>query len=279
MEWNGTDQDIVGENYSVVEHEHVREAEDTLTLSTANGSVTTNIAVDTHLPGLMEGFSPYVLKSSPPALSIGERCMEEGYDFVWGKDNKPLLVRPDGQVVEFKMNSRVPYLDDECIPKEIPEYLLNRLRDTIEKIHDHIDPGRYALAASDVELEELLEGRPPPEPEVAEEDSAEPGAPGEDSESREVPFEGPEDEEARVHGNKTEEELRAEAKSKQHVYTHRPKNPYCDVCNRSKMLKHYARKTGGSRHVVAEGFGDHIVADFVLIRRSVEQGIDGQLTQ
>ena len=108
---------------------------------------------------------------------------------------------------------------------------------------------------------------------------AEPGAPEEDSEPRDVPFEGPpEEEEARVHGNKTEAELRAEAKSKQHVYTHRPKNPYCDVCNRSKMLKHYARKTDGSRHVVAEGFGDHIVADFVLIHRPVEQRIDGLYT-
>jgi len=256
----------------------VREGEDTLTLSTANGSVTTSIAVDTHLPGLMEGFSPYVLKSSPPALSIGQRCMEEGYDFVWGKDNKPLLVRPDGQVVEFKMNSRVPYLDDECTPKEIPEYLLSRLRDTIEKIHDHIDPGRYALAASDVELEEMLEGRAPPGPEHAEPENAEPGAlEEEESAPRDVPFEGPpEEEEARAHGNKTEAELRAEAKSKQRVYTHRPKNPYCDVCNLSKMLKHYACKTDGSRHVVAEGFGDHIVADFVLIRRPVEQGIEGQ---
>ena len=42
------------------------------------------------------------------------------------------------------------------------------------------------------------------------------------------------------------------------------------------MLKHYARKTDGSRHVKAEAFGDHIVADFVLIKRAVEQGVDGQ---
>ena len=42
------------------------------------------------------------------------------------------------------------------------------------------------------------------------------------------------------------------------------------------MLKHYARKTDGSRHVQAEAFGDHIVADFVLIKRAVEQGVDGQ---
>ena len=78
----GTDQDIFGENYSVVEQGQIHEAERTLTLSTANGPVTTSIAVDTHLPGLVEGFSPYVLKSSPPALSIGQRCMEEGYDFI-----------------------------------------------------------------------------------------------------------------------------------------------------------------------------------------------------
>ena len=99
----GTDQDIIGENYSVVEQGQIHEAENTLTLSTANGPVTTSIAVDTHLPGLVEGFSPYVLRSSPPALSIGQRCMEEGYDFIWGKDNKPLLVRPDGKIVEFNM--------------------------------------------------------------------------------------------------------------------------------------------------------------------------------
>ena len=240
MKWlgdTGTDLDI-GENYSVVEQGKVREAEDTLTLSTANGPVTTSIAVDTHLPGLMEGFSPYVLKSSPPALSIGQRCMEEGYDFVWGKDNKPLLVRPDGQIVEFKMNSRVPYLDDECMPKEIPEYLLNRLRDTIEKIHDHIDPGRYALAASDVDLEELLEGRPPPEPEHVEPENAEPGLQDEESAPRDVPFEGPpEEEEERVHGNKTEAALRAEAKSKQRVYTHRPKNP-CVIVPKCSSIMH-----------------------------------------
>ena len=44
------------------------------------------------------------------------------------------------------------------------------------------------------------------------------------------------------------------------------------------MFKHYARKTDGSRHVQAEAFdfGDHIVADFVLIKRAVEQGVDGQ---
>ena len=68
---------------------------------------------------------------------------------------------------------------------------------------------------------------------------AESGVREDEPESRDVPFEGPpEEDEARVHGNKAVAELGAEAKPKQHVYTHRPKNPYCDVCNRSKILKH-----------------------------------------
>lgn len=70
-----TDQDIIGENYSVVEHGHVHEAEDTLTLSTANGPVTTNIA--------------YVLKSSPPALSVGQDVWKKGMTLFGGKITTP----------------------------------------------------------------------------------------------------------------------------------------------------------------------------------------------
>ena len=90
------------------------------------------------------------------------------------------------------MNSRVPYLDDEYLPKAIPNHLLERLRDTIEKIHDCIDAGRCAMSASDIEAE----GGPPPEPEFVE-----PGAP--EGAPREVPFEGPdEEEEVGVHALK-----------------------------------------------------------------------------
>ena len=76
-------------------------------------------------------------------------------------------------------------------------------------------------------------------------------------------------------GEKTEEQLRKEAKSKLHPFTHRPKNPYCDVCNQAKMLAPYGRTVGGSKHVIARGFGDHIVADHV-IPKNVDKGIEGQ---
>ncbi len=80
----GTDQDIVGESQQVVVRSSIREADVNITLSTANGPITADKSIDTHIPALCEGFSPYVIKDSPPALSIGQRCLEDGYDFVWG---------------------------------------------------------------------------------------------------------------------------------------------------------------------------------------------------
>ena len=96
---------------------------------------------------------------------------------------------------------------------------------------------------------------------------------GEDSDPEvEVPFDF---EDVPVAGEKTEEQLRKEAKSGVHQFTHRPKNPYCDICSEAKMLAPYGRSAGGSQHVLARGFGDHIVCDHV-IPKDIEEGIEGQ---
>ena len=154
--------------------------------------------------------------------------------FFCGKDNKPLLVRPDGKIVEFKMNRRVPYFDDECLPKEIPEYWLECFRTTIEKFHDRIDPDRYAMSASDVEAKEghILNQR-----------SCNQGR-------RMMNL-------VKFHLQNllrrkkpdfmaTKQKSNCERKQSQSsVCSHigRRTHAYCDVCNRSKMLKHCARKT------------------------------------
>ena len=49
--------------------------------------------------------------------------------------------------------------------------------------------------------------------------------------------------------------LKAEAKSKRHMLTHIPKNPYCEVCNKAKMYKPPAYAKGGSSMVEAKKFG------------------------
>ncbi|CAE7575020.1 GIP [Symbiodinium pilosum] len=40
--------------------------------------------------------------------------------------------------------------------------------------------------------------------------------------------------------------------------THRPKNPYCPVCQRAKMMAPHARKLGGSSTIKSDKYGDHL---------------------
>ena len=58
----GTDQDIVGESQQVVARSNIREADVNITLFTANGPTTADKSIDTHIPALCEGFSPYFSK-------------------------------------------------------------------------------------------------------------------------------------------------------------------------------------------------------------------------
>ena len=285
----GTDQDIVGESQQVVMQSKIRDADVNITLATANGPITADRSIDTHIPALSEGFSPYVLKDSPPALSIGQRCLEDGYDFVWGRNNKPIFIRPDKEVVEFKLSSRVPFLDDECHPVVVPEKLVSALRRSIDNIHEFIEhpfsaPAEMAVDdAVDSEMEWHL--RHPPEPEHAgeeggidEEEDPEEEEVTDDEEVgvEEIDMNPPTEDESGVHGNKTEEQLRQEAVSPHHLFTHRPKNPYCETCKIAKMMKPYATRKGGSRHVKSDKFGDHIVADHVIMKKSIETGVDDE---
>ena len=57
-------------------------------LATANNSVNGDKVVQQQIGKLGEAAEPYVLDSTPDVLSIGRRCVEEGYSFEW----LPILV-------------------------------------------------------------------------------------------------------------------------------------------------------------------------------------------
>ena len=66
--------------------------------------------------------------------------------------------------------------------------------------------------------------------------------------------------------------LMAEAQSLKHRLTHIPKNPFCDICSRGKMLKKRTRRTrhvqGGDVLAEVESFGERIAADFIIIHKT-----------
>ena len=63
-------------------------------LHTANGITTVDKTVSLQVMGLMEAVKPLVLQSTPAVLSVGKRCMEEGWSFVWNAGENPWLVSP-----------------------------------------------------------------------------------------------------------------------------------------------------------------------------------------
>ena len=57
--------------------------------------------------------TPYVLDKSPSVLSVGKKCMEEGYSFVWPANGAPYMI----SLLEVEGN--IPYIvkdSDFCSP-------------------------------------------------------------------------------------------------------------------------------------------------------------------
>ena len=72
------------------------------------------------------------------------------------------------------------------------------------------------------------------------------------------------------------ESLKAEALTPEHMFTHRPKNPYCKICQRAKMLAPRARKRGGSSTIESKAFGDHVTIDHVVTRDLRDHGLENE---
>ena len=75
---------------------------------------------------------------------------------------------------------------------------------------------------------------------------------------------------------KDEASLRAEAASIEHKLTHRPKNPFCPVCQRAKMFAPQARRKGGSSTTHSKAFGDHITVDHIITRDAKDYGFQDE---
>ena len=61
---------------------------------------------------LADVVKPLLLKSTPALLSVGKRCMEEGYSFIWRAGKTPYLVDRSGVTHPLQVKDNVPYLLD-----------------------------------------------------------------------------------------------------------------------------------------------------------------------
>ena len=80
-----------------------------INMITANGPNYADKQCKVRVPSINTTAEPYVLPDSPSVVSVGQKCMEEGFDFVWRANCRPYF-RDNGNKVYMDVKDNVPYL-------------------------------------------------------------------------------------------------------------------------------------------------------------------------
>ena len=181
--------------------------------TTANGSVMSYQTVPMHSKMMGGNINPYLLSDTPAVLSIGRRCMEEGYSFIWNANEAPYLQTPTGGCIPLRLERNIPYLDTRDDTDNSPlsqDAALPLAVDDDGTMRDDAGPN---FDSDDEELHEaVIVGEAAGDAKVKDEEKA-----------KEEP--------------KVTSRFRDEAKSNVHQLIHIPKNPFCDVCQRGKNAR------------------------------------------
>ena len=111
MEWiadTGSAQDLVSK--SEIQDISDYESSKPVNMMTANGPSYADRQSRIYIPSIGSTTEPYVLSDSPSVLSVGQKCMDEGFDFVWRANCRPYFRDPEGNKVYMDVRHNVPYL-------------------------------------------------------------------------------------------------------------------------------------------------------------------------
>ena len=103
--------DLVGLNeLSAGERSLVKKTGRTHALQTANGMGSTLGSLAADMQDIDEMIDAHVMQNTPSLISIGKRCMEQGYTFTWPAGELPVLQGPGGKEIVLDVLNNVPYL-------------------------------------------------------------------------------------------------------------------------------------------------------------------------
>ena len=269
MKWwigdTGCGHDLVERGHVIAPAQQIQAVGKSVSLRTANGAVQSTERAQIALHELFERINPIVMKSTPPVLSIGARCYELGYGFVWEPfQQHPWLILPDGKHrFDFRTRGNVPYIVSGDSP-----YLWEGCSEFCRK-WGGMSFNDAAPSAEVVEGEAL----PPPPPTVVAprkksrwsrimdfyDEVMEKAVEEEDVDQDAYDVDG----EVQKHPG-VKESLMKEANSVEHQSTHFPNNPYCMACQLGKMQQAAGKRKGTtSLGVKPEAFGDQCTADHI----------------
>ena len=265
-------------------------SEEAISFQTANGITNTDLISNFQTESFTEPINAYVLDDTPSVLSVGKRCMKQGYGFIWPPGENPFMINPEGKRISLFVNGDIPYVragsqksiahDDEMAAtiksireqgkEDNPEKTLNAVAATVDATPgeegepdgpaEEYSPDFVPNEAPDEEVPAEEAGRPPDPPDEGDERAH-------DDDEREIEAEGD--------GAPTRKAkvgtLKAEAKTLAHLCTHRYRNPYCEACIRAKM-KHYRTVRGAFKREL-KTWGDLLTFDFLDMRRAADMGV------
>ena len=83
----------------------------TVSFHTANGITETDqMARFYYFPELGKECNPYIMADSPSVLSVGKKCMDEGYSFIWLQGKLPYMTNNEYLRVDLSVKDNIPYI-------------------------------------------------------------------------------------------------------------------------------------------------------------------------
>ena len=244
-----------------------------ITFNTANGLAPSYEMASIGVRELAMIVKAWVMESSPAVLSLGKRCLEEGYDFVWPRKGVPYFISPEGRIIRLLVKGNIPYLHPGhafCQPMD-PSNEFPLLSGTCAML----GPTGSASSNAPDGSRHSVGGNPPTDRGADVEVQGDGNlldADGTYSFEAQMQIVPP----PKPHAY---ERLKRLAKTVPHILIHKPFNPFCEVCQQAKMRERPHKKgaftNSGSAEANAKEFGDCVTGDFLASKGEVMRAVGG----
>ena len=266
-------------------------SEEAISFQTANGVTNTDLISNFQTESFAEPINAYVLDDTPSVLSVGKRCMKQGYGFVWPPGDNPFTINPDGKRISLFVNGDIRYVragsqksvaHDDGMAATIKSVLDKAEEESFEKVLNAVAATVDATPGEEGDPDDFVEGYSPdeipdevPAEDVPADETGRPPDPPDEGDERRREEDDEREIEIEGEGAPTRKAkvgtLKAEAKTLSHLCTHRYRNPYCEACIRAKM-KHYRTVRGAFKRELTS-WGDLVTFDFLDMRGAADMGL------
>ena len=99
---------------------------------TANGVTSTSKTTDIQFNVFEEPVRAHVLEDTPSVLSMGKRCLEQGYIFVWPSGKDPFMIDNNGLMINMRVKDHIPYVSLDQVKERGNSKKIKSLLDILE---------------------------------------------------------------------------------------------------------------------------------------------------